>query len=173
MTPRRRVASFAVVALVVAAAVVCGIALSGVAAARPGAQTVRVRVVQADRYCTSRSGYDLMLCPRLAKGLIHLGGSHNQWLVIFSFTAPRSTPARGQVYYFFTAHAPSGCASAFGEYDQEVRKGQRVVNWSTFDEDCPGRGDGTISLIRSRAKANHWPGEGASRLISRFGFVIP
>lgn len=107
-------------------------------------------------------------------GLIRLGGRHQQWLVIFSFRAPKATSADGRRYYYFTADAPPGCpnADSFGAYTQEVRKGQRVVQWTAFDADCPGPGHGTVSLVTARAR-RHWPGEGVSRPMASFRFTIP
>lgn len=174
MRPRRWVGRFAVAAALLAAAMVCAIALSGVAAARSGAPKIDVRVVHADRFCTSRTGYTLRRCPRTTNGLIRLGGPTQQWLLIFSFTAPRSSAAHGRTYYFFTADAPVSCPNAdqFGEYGLEVRKGQRVMGWFAFDKHCPGPGHGAISLIRSRTK-HPFPGEGASRLVDSFKFSIP
>jgi hypothetical protein len=135
---------------------------------------VRVQVTPANRYCTSRRGQTLEPCPNPSRGLVRLGGPSSQWLVIFSFRAPRSTSALGRTYNYFTADAPGGCpnASQFGEYDKPVREGQQVVQWSAFDKHCPGAGHGTISLITSRT-VRHWPGEGASRPIASFNFTIP
>ncbi len=135
---------------------------------------VRVQVTPANRYCTSRLGQTLERCPDRAQGLVRLGGASSQWLVIFSFRAPRSTVAAGRTYYYFTTAAPSGCPNAgqFGEYTQAVRKGQRVVQWAAFDKNCPGTGHGTISVITSRT-VRHSPGQGASRPIANFTFTIP
>lgn len=174
MRRRCRVGRFAVAAGLLAAAIVCAIGLSGVAAARSGPPKIDVRVVHADRFCTSRTGYTLRRCPRTTNGLIRLGGPTQQWLLIFSFTAPRSSAAHGRTYYFFTADAPGLCPNAeqFGEYGLEVRRDQRVVGWFAFDKRCPGPGHAAIRLIRSRTK-HPVPGEGASRLVASFKFSIP
>jgi hypothetical protein len=94
--------------------------------------------------------------------------------VIFSFKAPRSTLAHGRTYYYFTVDAPVGCpnASQFGEVNQAVKLGQRVVLWAAVDQRCPGPGHGTISLITAPS-AHHVPGQGVSRRIRSFAFVIP
>jgi len=94
--------------------------------------------------------------------------------VIFSFKAPRSTLAHGRTYYYFTVDAPAGCpnASQFGEENHAVRVGQRVVLWAAVDQRCPGPGRGTISLITAPS-AHHFPGQGVSRPIGSFAFVIP
>jgi hypothetical protein len=135
---------------------------------------VRVQVSPANRYCTSRRRRTLEPCSHGSHGLVHLGGPSRQWLVIFSFSAPRSTAAGGPTYYYFTTDAPGGCPNAnqFGEYTQAVRKGQEVVQWSAFDKHCPGPGHGTINLITART-VRHVPGQGASRPIASFNFNIP
>ncbi len=140
-----------------------------------GSQTrVRVQVSPANRYCTSRLGQTLERCPNRSQGLVRLGGLSSQWLVIFSFRAPRSTVAAGRTYYYFTTDASGGCPNAnqFGEYTEAARKDQQVLQWSAFDKHCPGAGHGTISLITART-AHHSPGEGASRPIASFNFTIP
>jgi len=135
---------------------------------------VRVQVAPANRYCTSRLGQTLEPCPNRSRGLVRLGGPSSQWLVIFSFSAPRSTVTAGRTYYYFTTDAPGGCPNAnhFWEYNEAVRKDQQVVQWSAFDKHCPGAGLGTISLITSRT-GRHWPGQGAGRPIASFSFTIP
>jgi hypothetical protein len=136
---------------------------------------VRVRVVRGDRYCTSGRGETLERCPTRSTGLIRLGGLHQQWLVIFSFIAPRPTHVGGRTYYYFTADAPTGqCPNAgqFGEYNADVRTGQRVVLWAAFDKYCPGAGHGTISLITPH-KTTSAPGEGTSQRLANFSFTIP
>lgn len=108
---------------------------------------VSVRVARSDQYCVTRAGYLLRRCPTHPGGLIRLGGPSQQWLVIFSFGAPRSTAAHGRTYYYFTATAHNGCPNAdqFGAYSPRVLRGQTVVQWAAFDEHCPGPGHGTIS----------------------------
>jgi hypothetical protein len=135
---------------------------------------VRVRVTRADQYCAPRRGQTVKRCPQQTQGLVRLGGPSNQWLVIFSFTAPTSTEAHGRTYYYFTADAPGRCpnASQFGEYNEAVRRGQRVTLWAAFDKRCPGRGHGTISLI-TPTTAHPVPGEGSSRPVATFNFAIP
>jgi hypothetical protein len=135
---------------------------------------VQVRVVRSDRYCTTPRGERVERCPRSSHGLIRLGGQSSQWLVLFSFNAPRSTPAGGRTYYYFTVDAPAGCpnASQFGEENQAVTAGERVVLWAAVDQRCPGRGHGTISLITAQG-ADHVPGQGVARPIGSFSFVIP
>jgi hypothetical protein len=135
---------------------------------------VRVRVARSDEYCTTLRGEKIELCPRSTHGLVRLGGPSSQWLVMFSFNAPRSTPAGGRTYYYFTVDAPVGCpnASQFGEENQAVAAGQRVVLWAAVDQRCPGGGHGTISLITAPS-ANHFPGQGVARPIGSFAFVIP
>lgn len=135
---------------------------------------VRVQVVQADRYCTSPRGETLERCPVRSRGLIRLGGAHQQWLVMFSFIAPRPTTVHGRTYYYFTADVPGTCpnASQFGEYNANVRTDQRVLLWAAFDKQCPGPGRGTISLI-TRTTSTSAPGEGASRLLTKFNFTVP
>jgi hypothetical protein len=137
-------------------------------------RSVRVEVVQGDRYCTSPRGDTLERCPMKSPGLIRLGGVSQQWLVIFSFIAPRPTTFGGRTYYYFTADAPAHCpnASQFGENNADVRTGQRVVLWAAFDKNCPGAGRGTISLITRRNGARA-PGDGTSHSVGSFTFTIP
>jgi hypothetical protein len=139
-----------------------------------GHARVHVRVVQGDRYCTARRAGTLELCPKRPDGLVRLGGPSQQWLVIISFIAPRSTVALGPTYYYFTAKASGGCPTAgqFGEYTPAVHKGRRVVFPAAFDKHCPGPGHGAISLVTSPT-ARHRPGEGVSRPVASFTFVIP
>jgi hypothetical protein len=141
---------------------------------RSASRSVRVQVVQGDRYCTSPRGETLDRCPMGSRGLIRLGGVSQQWLVIFSFIAPRPTTVGGRTYYYFTADAPGQCpnASQFGENNADVRTGQRVVLWAAFDKNCPGAGRGTISLI-TRRNGVRAPGEGASQSLASFNFTIP
>jgi hypothetical protein len=136
--------------------------------------SVRVQVVHGDRYCTSPRGETPERCPMGSRGLIRLGGVSQQWLVIFSFIAPRPATVGGRTYYYFTADAPVRCpnASQFGENNADVRTGQRVVLWAAFDKNCPGAGHGTISLITRRNGARA-PGEGASQSLASFTFTIP
>ena len=135
---------------------------------------VRVRVTRADQYCASRRGQTLEPCPKRPQNLVRLGGPSSQWLVIFTFTAPRSSGARDHAYYYFTADAPGRCpnASQFGEYNEAVRKGQRVTLGAAFDNRCPGDGHGAISLI-TPPTAHSAPGEGSSRTVATFNFAIP
>ena len=77
MRPRRWVGRFAVAAALLAAAIVCAIALSGVAATRSGPPKIDVRVVHADRFCTSRTGYTLRRCPRTTMDSFALAAPHN------------------------------------------------------------------------------------------------
>jgi hypothetical protein len=135
---------------------------------------VQVRVARSDRYCTTPRDERIELCPKSPHGVIRLGGQSSQWLVMFSFDAPRSTPAAGRTYYYFTVDAPEGCpnASQFGEENQAVTMGQRVVLRAAVDQRCPGRGHGTISLMTARS-ANHFPGQGVARPVGTFAFVIP
>lgn len=137
-------------------------------------RSVRVQVVQGDRYCTSPRGKTLERCPMGSRGLIRLGGVSQQWLVIFSFIAPRPTTVGGRTYYYFTADAAGQCpnASQFGENNADVRTGQRVVLWAAFDKNCPGAGRGTISLI-TRRNGVRAPGDGASQSVASFNFTIP
>jgi hypothetical protein len=146
----------------------------GVRSVTPSRVQVQVRVARSDQYCTTRRGERIEPCPKSPHGLIRIGGSSSQWLVIFSFSAPRSTPASGRTYYYFTADAPGRCpnASQFGDENQAVEQGQRVVLWAAFDQRCPGRGHGTISMMTA-LRANHFPGQGAARPIGSFDFVIP
>jgi hypothetical protein len=141
---------------------------------RSARRSVRVQVVQGDRYCTSPGGETLERCPMGSRGLIRLGGVSQQWLVIFSFIAPRPTTVGGRTYYYFTADAPGKCpnASQFGEHNADVRTGQRVVAWAAFDKNCPGAGRGTISLI-TRRNGVRAPGDGASQSVASFTFAIP
>jgi hypothetical protein len=168
----RMVGVLTVLAMVALVAVRATNALSAPAVSAPKLQAVHVQVVPADRYCTFGTG-DLMRCQSSSHhSRFHLGGPHNQWLVIFSLVAPRSTA--GRTYYFFTAHAPGRClnASQFGT-SPPVRKGQRVVNWATFDKDCPSLGQhGTISLITDRTQSL-FPIKRVGRLVARFKFTIP
>lgn len=143
---------------------------------RAATGSVSVQVARADRYCTSRAGTTLERCPtRPAGGLIRLGGTYSEWLVMFSFIAPKSTKAGGRTYYYHAVEAPGRCPNArqFGEDNlRRVRHGQRVVLWATFDKNCPGPGYGTISLVTSRHRPS-WPGEGAGEPIASFKFTIP
>jgi hypothetical protein len=141
---------------------------------RPANRNVRVRVVQGSRYCISRRGEKLERCPTRSPGLIRLGGIHQQWLVIFSFIAPRPASVGGRTYYYFTAEDPGPCPNAgqFGENHAPVRTHQRVVLWVAFDKYCPGPGRGTISLVTRRNAASA-PGEGATQRLASFSFVIP
>jgi hypothetical protein len=140
----------------------------------PNQPHVRVSVVQADRYCTPRRGQSIELCPKQTNGLVRLGGPSSQWLMIFSLSAPKATSTPGHTYYYFTADAPSGCpnASQFGEYNENVQRGQQITLWVPFDEHCPGPGHGTISLITPKT-AHQAPGQGASHPIANFDFTIP
>jgi hypothetical protein len=135
---------------------------------------VHVRVVQADRYCTARRAGTLELCPKRLDGLMRLGGPSQQWLVIIRFIAPRSTAALGRTYYYDTAKASGRCPNAgqFGEYTSAVHKGQTVVVWHAFDKHCPGPGNGAISLVEAPT-GGPGPGEGVSRPVASFTFVIP
>ena len=140
---------------------------------RSASRSVRVQVVRGDRHCTSRRGETLERCPTGSRGLIRLGGVSQQWLVIFSFIAPRPTTVGGRTYYYFTADAPGQCpnASQFGD-NADVRTGERVVLWAAFDKNCPGAGRGTISLITRRNGARA-PGEGVSQSVASFNFTVP
>lgn len=87
---------------------------------------------------------------------------------------PRPATVGARTYYYFTADAPGQCPNAnqFGEYNADVRTGQRVVLWAAFDKHCPGAGRGTISLI-TRRNTTSAPGEGASQPLANFNFTIP
>jgi hypothetical protein len=151
-----------------------GIAGGKASTRRSASRSVHVQVVQGDRYCTSPKGETLERCPMGSRGLIRLGGVSQQWLVIFSFIAPRPTTVGGRTYYYFTADAPGQCPNAnqFGEHNANVRTDQRVVLWTAFDKNCPGAGRGTISLITRRNGARA-PGEGASQPVASFNFAVP
>jgi hypothetical protein len=140
----------------------------------PNQPHVQVRVVPGNRYCTPRRGQSIEPCPGQTNGLVRLGGPHQQWLVIFSLHAPKATNTSGQTYYYFTADAPGNCPNAgqFGEYNEDVQKGQQLTLWAAFDEHCPGPGHGTVSLITSKG-AHQAPGQGASHPIANFDFTIP
>jgi hypothetical protein len=135
---------------------------------------VDVRVAPADRYCTSRSGATLQRCQARLGGPIRLGGAHQEWLVIFSFVAPRSTVVGGHAYYYYTAEVPGRCpnASQFGEANVNVSRGHRVLLWAAFDKACPGVGRGTISLITRRSSTSA-PGVGTSKPVASFRFTVP
>lgn len=156
--------------------VVAGLALVAVLvtnALSATAQGVRVEVVPADRYCTLGAGGEPMTCHRTYGGLFPVRGAKNQWLVIFTFVAPRSTAFPGP-YYLFRVRGPLGCGNAiqFGAAGPgAVRKGQRVVSSATFAKGCPGLGRGTISLIR---KTGHpFPIMAVGRVVAGFKFTIP
>ena len=176
MRPRRRGAIFAVLGAIVVGGVLAGVDLTAAApAAVSRGLMLHARVVPADRYCVlRRSGYGLRRCRSGSRRLVRLGGRYQEWLVIFSFRAPKAMAPRRRRYYYFTADGPSGCPNArqFGDYDREVHKGQRVVQWVAFDKDCPGPGHGSVSLLQARS-TGHWPGQGVRRFVARFRFTVP
>ncbi len=142
-------------------------------------QHVRVRVAHASGYCTTPHGGTLMRCPERVQNLIRLGGRSQQWLVIFTFTAPKPTTANGRSYYYYTVEAQPGCPnqSQFGADRAQVRQHQQLVLWAAFDKRCPGSGHGAISLITlppaGGDAASFTPGEGRAVPIADFNFVIP
>ncbi|HEY1520374.1 MAG TPA: hypothetical protein VGL78_18880 [Solirubrobacteraceae bacterium] len=142
-------------------------------------QHVRVQVAHAGRYCTTPQGEALMRCSKRVQNLIRLGGRSQQWLVIFTFSAPKPTTANGRSYYYYTVEAQPGCPnqSQFGADRGQVRKRQQVLLWAAFDKLCPGSGHGAISLITlppaGGRGAGFTPGQGRALQIANFNFVIP